>query len=187
MRRLALALAALLAACGSGHEETPRAAPAEPVVISNAGQQIDAMRRGIPIDKEATPPLTARVENADVVRPLNYSMQPPTIPHAIDNYQLTVNTNRCMLCHTRSNADKFQAPPVSDAHYLTRDGRVLEQISSRRYFCVQCHVVQTDARQLVGNSYRGIETEAASSNSGIPSDVTLGNIPDKCVISRETM
>ena len=142
---LLLIAAASLAACGSKHEETPRKAPSAPVVITNAGQQIDAIRRGVPIDKEASPLPMARVENFDRIRPVNYEMQPPTIPHAIDNYQLTVNTNRCILCHTRSAAKKFQAPPVSDAHYLTRDGKVLEQISSRRYFCVQCHVVQTDA------------------------------------------
>lgn len=153
-----LLVAALLSACGSRHEETPRRAPSEPVVITGAGQQIDAIRRGVPIDREATPPLMARVENFDQRRPVNYEMQPPTIPHAIDNYQLTVNTNRCMLCHTASNAARFQAPPVSEAHYLTRDGAVLEQISPRRYFCVQCHVVQTDAPQLVPNGFRGLET-----------------------------
>ena len=155
---LPLLLAALVAACGQGHEETARRAPSAPVVVENAGQQIDAIRRGVPVDKEATPPLTARVENFDQRRPVNYELQPPTIPHAIDNYQLTVNTNRCMLCHTRSNAERFQAPPVSDAHYLTRDGKVLEQISPRRYFCVQCHVVQTDARPLVENGFLDIDT-----------------------------
>jgi cytochrome c-type protein NapB len=158
---LPLVAAASLAACGSKHEETPRKAPSAPVVITNAGQQIDAIRRGVPIDKEASPLPMAHVENFDRVRPVNYEMQPPTIPHAIDNYQLTVNTNRCMLCHTRSNAKKFQAPPVSDAHYLTRDGKVLEEISSRRYFCVQCHVVQTDAEPLVANRFEGLNTTLA--------------------------
>ena len=153
-------LSALLAACGSDHEETPRRAPGDPVTITDAGQQIDALRRGIPIDKEASPLAMARVENFDQPRARNFEMQPPTIPHAIDNYQLTVNTNRCMLCHTGSNAERFQAPPVSSAHYLTRDGKVLEQISARRYFCVQCHVVQTDASLLVENGFRGLEVQA---------------------------
>jgi cytochrome c-type protein NapB len=158
MRRgLPLLLAALAVGCGQRHEEQPRRAPSAPVVITDSGQLIDAIRRGVPVDKEATPPLMARVDNFDQRRPVNYELQPPTIPHAIDNYQLTRNTNRCMLCHTRSNAERFQAPPVSDAHYLTREGRVLEEISPRRYFCVQCHVVQTDAPQLVANGFRGID------------------------------
>ena len=157
---LYLIVAASLAACGSKHEETPRKAPGAPVVITAPGQ-IDALRRSIPIDKEASPLPMARVENFDRVRPVNYEMQPPTIPHAIDNYQLTVNTNRCMLCHTRSNAKKFLAPPVSDAHYMTRDGKILEEISARRYFCVQCHVVQTDAQPLVGNRFEGLNQTLA--------------------------
>ena len=101
-------------------------------------------------------------------RTLNSEMQPPTIPHAIENYQLTVNTNRCMLCHTRSKAAKFQAPPVSPAHYMTRDGKVLEQISNRRYFCVQCHVVQTDAPPLVASTFKGLEPEAEARPKKMP-------------------
>lgn len=152
---LLLCAAVLLAACGSRHEENSRSAPSAPVAITAPGQ-IDAIRRGVPIDKEATPPPMARVENFDRVRPVNYEMQPPTIPHSIDNYQLTVHTNRCMFCHTQSNAKTFQAPPVSAAHYATRDGKILEEISPRRYFCVQCHVVQTDAQPLVANRYEGL-------------------------------
>lgn len=155
-----LLLAVLLCSCSKHEAEEARRAPSRPVVVVDAGQQIDALRRGIPIDREASPLPMARVENFDQKRPVNYEMQPPTIPHAIDNYQLTVNTNRCILCHTRSNAAKFDAPPVSPAHYLTRDGQVLEQISSRRYFCVQCHVVQTDAPPLVANTFEGLEREA---------------------------
>jgi nitrate reductase (cytochrome), electron transfer subunit len=158
---LTLLIAGMLLGCGSQHEETPRRAPSEPVTIADAGQQIDALRRGVPIDKEASPVALPRVENFDQPREVNYEMQPPTIPHAIDNYQLTVNTNRCMLCHTRSNAAKFLAPPVSETHYVTRDGQVLEQISTRRYFCVQCHVPQSDAAPLVENRFRGVDAPIA--------------------------
>jgi cytochrome c-type protein NapB len=30
---------------------------------------------------------------------------------------------------------------------------MLADVSRRRYFCTQCHVPQTDARPLVGNSF----------------------------------
>jgi len=154
---IALLASTMLAGCGAKHEETPHRAPSAPVLVS-APDQIDALRRGVPIDAEATPPAMARVENFDRVRPVNYEKQPPTIPHSIDNYQLTRNTNRCMLCHTQSNAQTFHAPPVSPAHYATRDGTILEEISPRRYFCVQCHVVQTDAQPLIANLYEGLNT-----------------------------
>lgn len=133
---------------------------AEPVP---AGDQIDAIRRGAPVDQEISPPLMARVENTDIKRNRAYPMQPPTIPHSIDNYQIDKNSNRCLLCHARANADKFQAPPVSVTHYMDRDDQFLATISPRRYFCNQCHVVQTDAKPLVANTFKDIDTVLSES------------------------
>jgi nitrate reductase (cytochrome), electron transfer subunit len=115
---------------------------------------LDAMRRGIPINQEAVPLAMARDENNDVPRERNYPMQPPTIPHSIDNYQVDKNYNRCLMCHTRANAAKFGAPAIAASHYLTREGEVLAEISPRRYFCTQCHVPQTNAKPLVPNTYQ---------------------------------
>ncbi|UNK58319.1 nitrate reductase cytochrome c-type subunit [Pseudoxanthomonas daejeonensis] len=128
--------------------------------------QIDALRRGVPVDKEGHPPPMARVENTDMRRVRNYPMQPPTIPHAIDGYQVDKNSNRCMLCHARANAATFQAPPVSVTHYMDRDDQFLATISPRRYFCSQCHVVQTDAPTLVANGFRDIDSLMAAPPPG---------------------
>ncbi|ANB18857.1 nitrate reductase cytochrome c-type subunit [Dokdonella koreensis] len=122
------------------------------------GTQIDAVRRGVPVDQEGDPPPLARVENADIKRLRAYPMQPPTIPHTIDGYQVDKNANRCMLCHARANAATFQAPPVSVTHYMDRDDQFLATVSPRRYFCNQCHVVQTDAQPLVANAFRDIDS-----------------------------
>ena len=133
-------------------------APLPAVAVVPAGSGLDAMRRGAELDKEIAPPPMARVENTDIRRNRAYPMQPPTIPHSIDNYQIDRNSNRCMLCHARANADKFQAPPVSVTHYMDRDDQFLATISPRRYFCNQCHVVQTDAQPLVANGFKDIDT-----------------------------
>lgn len=146
---------------GSGHTHavaTAPPAPSPPVDAPPAGNQIDALRRGAPIDREIDPPAMARVENTDIKRNRAYPMQPPTIPHTIDGYQIDKNSNRCMLCHARANADKFQAPPVSVTHYMDRDDQFLATISPRRYFCNQCHVVQTDAKPLVANGFKDIDS-----------------------------
>ena len=68
-------------------------------------------------------------------------MQPPTIPHKIDNYQVDKNVNACLGCHSRGRAPVTQAVAVSVSHYMDRDGNFLAEISPRRYFCEQCHVV----------------------------------------------
>ena len=109
-----------------------------------------------------------RVQNMDVKRERAYPMQPPTIPHAIDGYQVDKNSNRCMLCHARANAEKFQAPPVSVTHYMDRDDQFLASISARRYFCNQCHVVQTDARPLVENGFLDIDTVLSTAPPAAP-------------------
>lgn len=170
---VALAIVVVLAAIAVGYAVGRRKAPPPPSPAAetttayspadNAGAppasgQIDAIRRGIPVDQEGEPPLMARVENTDVKRNRAYPMQPPTIPHSIDNYQIDRNSNRCLLCHARANADKFQAPPVSVTHYMDRDDQFLATISPRRYFCNQCHVVQTDAKPLVANNFKDIDT-----------------------------
>jgi cytochrome c-type protein NapB len=128
-----------------------------PAPVEREPQSIDGLRRGIPLDKEATPLPMARTENVDVRRKRAYPDQPPTIPHAIDGYQVDKNANRCLLCHSRANAETFQAPMVSVTHFLDRDGQVLGAVSPRRYFCTQCHVVQTDAKPLVPSDFRDID------------------------------
>jgi nitrate reductase (cytochrome), electron transfer subunit len=123
-----------------------------------AVEGVDSLRRGAALDAEGPPPVMAKVEDRSLRRERAYPMQPPTIPHAIDGYQVDLNSNRCMLCHSRANAEQFQAPMVSVTHYMDRDGQFLAEISPRRYFCDQCHVVQTDARPLVENTFVDVDT-----------------------------
>ncbi|WP_257385340.1 nitrate reductase cytochrome c-type subunit [Tahibacter caeni] len=145
---------------GIAPKAPPMPVDARAIFVPESGQ-IDGLRRGVPVDQEGHPPPIARVENADLKRVRAYPMQPPTIPHAIDGYQVDKNSNRCLLCHARANAATFQAPPVSVTHYMDRDDQFLATISPRRYFCNQCHVVQTDAPVLVASQFRDIDSVMA--------------------------
>lgn len=120
-------------------------------------QSLDPFRRGASLDAEPAPSPMARVENTDLSRRRGWPEQPPTIPHSIDGYQVDRNSNRCMLCHSRAGAEQFQAPMVSVTHFMDRNGQVLAQISARRYFCTQCHVVQTDVQLPVANGFLDVE------------------------------
>lgn len=152
-------LVALMLTALAAYAQDPGAdAPAPP---PKPYQSIDALRRGAPLDSEPAAAPLAKVENVDLKRKRSYPMQPPTIPHAIDGYQVDRNSNRCMLCHARANADRFQAPSVSVTHYMDRDQNFLAEISPRRYFCTQCHVVQTDAPTLVESGFVDIDTMLA--------------------------
>ena len=154
---VSLAMALPLSSC-SDDPKPEIVAPAPPVSArGNPVQDIDGLRRHVPITTEITPLPMAKVENFDMTRERAYPMAPPTIPHSIDGYQVDLNSNRCMLCHARSNAADFQAPPVSVTHYMDRDDQFLAEVSPRRYFCVQCHVTQTNAQPLVANGFRDID------------------------------
>jgi cytochrome c-type protein NapB len=85
-------------------------------------------------------------------------MQPPTIPHKTENYQVDRFANRCMTCHARTRAGETQATPISITHYQDRDGNFLADVSPRRYFCEQCHVVQMETQPVVKNRFRDVES-----------------------------
>ena len=124
--------------------------------ISVADDKFATLRGGA-IDVEAKPPKISRVENRDLKRKRAYPMQPPTIPHKIDGYQMDLNVNKCLSCHSRRQSQDSQAPMISVTHYMDREGNFLADVSPRRYFCEQCHVVQTEAKPLLANEFVDID------------------------------
>ena len=50
-----------------------------------------------------------------------------------------------------------EGPKISPTHFETRDGMTLGEVSPRRYFCLQCHVPQADAKPLVNNTFKPVE------------------------------
>lgn len=83
----------------------------------------------------------------------SWELQPPLIPHSIDKDRISLQENTCLRCHSEKNFEKEKAPKIGDSHYVTRDGETQDTISSRRYFCSQCHVPQLDAEPLVENTF----------------------------------
>src|SRR6185437_16371242 len=62
-------------------------------------------------------PALARPITDDIRKMRNYPEQPPVIPHSIDNYQLTLRTNRCLDCHRRQFTEASGAPMISVTHF----------------------------------------------------------------------
>ena len=61
--------------------------------------------------------------------------------------------DKCMDCHSKERAEETGATLVAKSHYLDREDKKHANISPRRYFCMQCHVPQFDAKPLVENTY----------------------------------
>ena len=147
IRRLAWVVTAVLAAWALGVSAAPPGF-------------VDAARGPVSIPDATQPPRLGNMVNDDVRRPRNFSMQPPIIPHRIDGYQVDKNFNKCLDCHARGKTEFSQAVPVSETHYIGRNGKVLEQISTRRYFCNQCHVAQEAVAPLVDNHFQRLPAPA---------------------------
>jgi nitrate reductase (cytochrome), electron transfer subunit len=99
--------------------------------------------------------------NDDVRKGRAFAMQPPVIPHQIENYQVDKNHNKCMTCHGRDRVADSQAPMVSVTHFMDRDGNFRSEISPRRYFFTQCHVAQMEVNVPVANAFIDAEKAAA--------------------------
>jgi len=82
-----------------------------------------------------------------------WDLQPPSIPHDIAKDRVSLQENTCMKCHSKENHEKEKAPEIGETHYKDRDGNTLKKLSSRRYFCRQCHAPQADAPALVENTF----------------------------------
>jgi cytochrome c-type protein NapB len=122
-------------------------------------EMIATMREGVPLTTQnANPHKLKSPMNADKRRPRAYPMQPPTIPHQIENYQVDRKANKCLSCHARTRVSESNAPMVSVTHYMDRDGNFLADVSPRRYFCTQCHVPQHDVKPIVENTFVDMHT-----------------------------
>jgi cytochrome c-type protein NapB len=88
----------------------------------------------------------------------DYVYQPPLIPHRIRGYEISTNANKCLSCHSFKKARESGATKISVTHYGTREGHVLSDVSPRRYFCLQCHVIQADTALLIDNDFKRVDS-----------------------------
>ena len=147
MKRFLVALGLAVALAAAAQTPTPLQNPSSPGLDHG-------LRGPAAIDAEVRTPFMPKTVNDDKRPVRNYAMQPPIIPHQIDNYQVDTNFNKCLSCHARERTGDSQAPMVSVTHFAGRDGVMGNEISTRRYFCTQCHVTQLDVSPAVKNTFK---------------------------------
>lgn len=113
--------------------------------------------RGDDLTNMAKKPSKKKIVSVEGGIERSFKEQPPMIPHTVDKYEVNLKNNGCLKCHSEKTYEKEKAPKVGDSHYVSRDGKVLDTISSRRYFCSQCHTTQVGAEPLVKNSFVGVK------------------------------
>ncbi|GBU09841.1 cytochrome c-type protein NapB [Gammaproteobacteria bacterium] len=87
----------------------------------------------------------------------NFRQQPPLIPHKVDKYQIDLKVNQCLRCHDWPYNTQFNAPKISETHFVDLNGKHTDKVSASRWFCHQCHVTQQNAPELVENEFRSTE------------------------------
>jgi cytochrome c-type protein NapB len=119
-----------------------------------SADDLKSLRGDTPIPEESDAP--------DIYRQLtpekferSYKHQPPLITHKISRYDINLKVNECLRCHDKSTYKKEEAPMANKSHYIDDNGKEGDEIIKRRYFCIQCHVPQEDARPLVENTFAG--------------------------------
>ena len=124
-----------------------------PLAFSGDAADVSSLRGKNALDAEAKPIEKKKQIKTAAGIDRNWELQPPSIPHDISKERITLKGNTCMKCHSEANHKKEKAPAISKSHYITRDMKVLDKLSSRRYFCVQCHTPQADVEPLVDNAF----------------------------------
>ena len=122
---------------------------------AGASADITSLRGDNALDADANDIVSMKQAKVQGGIERSWKTQPPSIPHDISKDRITLKNNSCMKCHSAANAEKEKAPRVADSHYLDRDGKDLGKLSSRRWFCDQCHTPQVDASPLVNNQFQG--------------------------------
>jgi cytochrome c-type protein NapB len=117
----------------------------------SAAEKYKSLRGDTDIPAKSTTPAAMdwKPEESSIAR--TFVHQPPLIPHAVEEYDMSTSDNDCLDCHGDSDSG---APLPHSSHFIDRDGKATEGVSSLWYFCTQCHVGQVDAKPLVENTFQ---------------------------------
>lgn len=119
---------------------------------STAGsKEVKSLRGDADIPAGSNPPVGMDWKSEDSTIARTFTHQPPLIPHEVEEYEINTSENSCLECHGDKDSG---APMPHKSHYLDRDGNATEDVSSRWYFCTQCHVGQVEAKPLVENTFQ---------------------------------
>lgn len=121
-------------------------------------EKFQSLRGDVQLNKETRAPEMKSYTKDHAPDARSYVQQPPTIPHKIAKYKITMNHNKCMDCHSWTRYRETGATKISLTHFKDRAGTDLAKVSPLRYFCNQCHVPQHDAKPLVENTFKPVES-----------------------------
>lgn len=151
MKKLVILLAFLTLCCLAvvGYASTQEGVPDEEIGLSKASV-FDAPAPPSDQKSETWPGQNSLLQR---VNPEG----PPPIPHMIGGFlPITQGRNPCIGCHRTDRKIEGGPVPIPESHYIdTRSGldQKQDEPDGARYYCLSCHVPQTDAPPLVENQF----------------------------------
>jgi len=123
-----------------------------------ASDTVHALRGDVPLEAASVPVTEKAWQDGNGKIQKEYVQQPPLVPHDIRDFSIDRDGNTCLSCHNW-NSDMPGATKIGVSHFINREGKALAEISPRRYFCTQCHVMQKDAPSLLKNLFKPLVQE----------------------------
>ena len=127
------------------------------LVVTNAVAETKSLRGDHAVDNPSAKAQIMRWQDDKEPIVRDYVQQPPLIPHSVESYRINLKFNKCLTCHSWANYKEAKATKISQTHFEDREGQVLANVSARRYFCLQCHVPQADAKPIVANKFEPVQ------------------------------
>lgn len=124
------------------------------VVFATQAAAVESLR-GADLEKMSASPSKHKLIEQKEGFERSYKEQPPMVPHEVDKYEVNLKNNGCLKCHSEKTYEKEKASKIGDSHYVDRNDKDLGTLSSRRYFCNQCHAPQLSGDPLVENVFDG--------------------------------
>ncbi|TQR33008.1 nitrate reductase [Campylobacter sp. MIT 99-7217] len=104
----------------------------------------------------------------------SFENAPPFIPHSTDGLlPITKDNNMCLSCHVKELATEVGATAMPATHYFDfrANKSTGDVISDTRFNCTLCHVPQSNAKPLVGNTFKPVFDDATLKNKSNLIDV----------------
>lgn len=149
---------------------TETASIKESVDVENGGlRHVDLMNENNIV--LSTPRYIETMPGESVKIERSFENAPPLISHSIDGLvPITADNNQCTVCHDKSLAKDVGATAIPPSHYVEfrTHKSTGDSVSSERFNCTQCHVPQSDAKIVIGNSFRpSFSNDALKSSSNL--------------------
>ncbi len=121
--------------------------------LSDDDQKTESLRGATAIDEKNKAPAVPKLDNSGRFERA-YRQQPPLVPHKVSGYQIDLRVNQCIACHDWPKNVEYEAPKISETHYVDRNNIRLDHVSRERWNCNQCHVPQANAKELIENNFK---------------------------------